>query len=304
MEMEKKLPVMLLLSASDPDGTLGIQTDISVLSSMKRRVFVSTVVTSHVVRRGNGLVSLKPVPADVLRSQLRTAVETFHPDVVKVGLMADAVSVCEITAILRRERFRKIIYSPGLEDEAGHALLSADTEEAIACHLMPVVQLLITERRPAERLLRMKRKVLPVKTMTDVQLSRCLISTFHCSCYLSVPAKSDILAMEKELFYYRPVEKQLPETPLPQIHPAYSEKPSQPLLSGESPVSSSVSSSSDRFRRFSSAVAGCWAGTEDVKKPLYEAKRLVREVTGRERYLNENHAAAPYYPLTDGGNYE
>lgn len=318
MKVRNHFPVVLLLSASDPEGSLGIQSDISVLSSMKRRVFVSTVVTSYVIRQPNGRVRLRAVPADVLRSQLHTAIETFHPDVVKIGWLADAVSVCEVAAILRKERFQKIVYSPEFEDERERSLLSDDTMKAVCCHLMPIVRLLVVSRRSSDYLLKAKEKGKQlVETMTDVQLSRYLISTFHCSCYLSVPTQSDILALERELFYYRPVgrmsgkqkvEKEK-ETAVRNVKNQMSGTPVpvRPTCSVEKQLYNKVSQGNgqgDTFRRFSSAVAGYWTSCQDMKKSLYEAKLTVHERMCRASYLNENHAAAPYYPLTDGGNYE
>lgn len=274
MKIENHLPVVLLLSASDPEGTSGIQADMSLLSSMRQHVFVSAVVTSHIVRQRNGDTLLKPVSPEVLRSQLGIAVSTFRPDIVKIGFVADPLSVCEIVAVLRRQHIRKIIYSPCWDDEQGVRLISKETIRFICCHLLPIVQLLIVKRPHAEVLVRTKRgEKFPVETLTNVQLSRCMISTFHCSCYLFVPEKHDILALEKEVFYYRPVE-----------------------IKAEKVEHSA--------RRFSSAVAGCWVNKKDVKQPIHEARVQVQNMNKRESYLNDNHASAPYYPLTEGGNYE
>lgn len=274
MKIKNHLPVVLLLSASDPEGTSGIQADISMLSSMKQRVFVSTVVTSYMFRPQNGPVRLKAVSPEVLRSQLSMAVTTFRPDIVKIGFVADPLSVCEIAAVLRKEHVRKIIYAPCWEDDKGIRLVSKETIRFVSCHLLPLVQLLIVKRPQAECLIRVKRgDDFPVETFTDVQLSRCMISTFHCSCYLFVPEQCDILAEATEVFYYSPVERSKKQRDI-------SEK------------------------RFAAAVSGCWADKQDVKLPIHEAKTQVNEMIRREGYLNENHASAPYFPLTDGGNYE
>lgn len=274
MKIENHLPVVLLLSASDPEGTLGIQADISMLSSMKRRVFVSTVVTSYILRSPNGRLRLKAVSPEVLRSQISMAVATFHPDVVKIGVVADPLTVCEIAAVLRKRHVRKIIYSPCWEDENGVRLISEETVKFVCCHLLPLVRLLIVQRPYAECLIRAQRgKDFPVETLTNVQLSRCIISTFYCSCYLFVPGQRDILALATKVFYYSPVEK-------------------------------SKEMRDNSGKRFASAVAGCWADRKDVRLPLYEARIQVQNLSDRERYLNENHSTAPYFPLTDGGNYE
>lgn len=304
MELKRHLPVVLLLSASDPDGSLGIQTDISVLSSLKR-TYVTTVVTSYVVRHPNGQVTLKPVPPDVLRSQLRAAVETFRPDVVKIGLMADAVSVCEIAAELRSARIQKVVYGPCSRDEGDAGSLSSDTLKAVCCHLMPLVQLFIVGHEEAMLFLKEKsgNGDAAVK-MTALQLSRCLVSTFHCSCYLLSSQRYDILATEQELFYYHPAEK--PETESKQVENKAGVVRKTHVLPEKD---KDVLEKYPKFMGhlvvpFVSAVAGCWAGQDDVKKPLYEAKKFVQALACRHSFVGENYASAPCYPLTDGGNYE
>lgn len=288
MRIGKHLPVVLLLSVSDPSGTMGIQAGISVLSSMEQKTFVSAIVTAHIVRR-DGSIFFKSVPPEVLRSQLREALANLRPDVVKIGFLPDPASVCEVVAALRSARVRKIIYNPRFKDENGHRLLSTDTVKAICCHLLPIVRLLIVERVDSEILLQEKRgNSLPVKQMTDVQISRCLISTFHCFCYLSVPEKYDILSVEKEVFYYRSIGELMTAV----------------SVAGKCKNLSKVEAKHAVMEEYSTAVAGYWSTSESVKIPLYNAKKYIKETIQRHSYLNENHTDAPYYPLTEGGNYE
>lgn len=290
MNTRSHLPVVLLLSASDPDGSWGIQSEIAVLSSMERRVYVSAIVTSHVVHQPDGRLLLQAVRADVLKRQLQVAIDAFHPDVVRIGIVADAASACIIASVLRQKRMRKVIYNPVFEPMESRKFLSPEVIAAICCHLMPVVRLLVVTRRHSKILLKAKRGAgFAVDAMSDVQLSRCLVSTFHCFCYLSVPVRSDIFAAGKELYYYRPVVHVTKKSVEGKESMVFQEKAGKEMY---------------MIGKFSSAVAGSWTGGNEVKIAIYEAKSMIQKIENRSSYLNENHAAAPYYPLTEGGNYE
>lgn len=302
MKTRNELPLVLVLSASDPDGRLGAQSELSALSGLGRKVLVSTIITARIVRQSRD-VSVYPVSAGVLRSQLSAALDALRPDVVKISFLPDTSSVCEVVAMLRRYGMQKVIYSPSFTDGRDNFLLTTETLQAITCHLLPVVRLLITRREDGVRLLSECPGVPSnVKKLDDVNFVRCLISTFHCACYLVRPLKNNILAVRREIFFYRSFYgNSVPEETVdPSVsgkrRPAPEETPSTP----ESPAATP----GHILQSFAVTTAAAWAFTDDVKKPLFDARICVESCLQRQRYLNSDYREAPYYPLTDGGNYE
>lgn len=302
MKTKNELPVVLVLSASDPDGEQGIQADLSTLSCLGRRVFVSTIITGRLIRQA-GAVVVHPVSSDILRSQLAEALDALQPDVVKIGFLPNAVCVCEAVALLRRFSVRKIVYSPSFTEYGDRLSLSVETLRAIVCHLLPVVRLLIVRRTDSLRLLRACPGALSsVNVLDDVNLVRCLISTFHCACYLVRTLENNILALRNELFYYRSFREDYVSGESVFSSTSKEYEPVQRKNSSTFPIPAAVSC--DLLQSFAVAAAGAWAFTDDVKKTLYDARICVESWQTRHRYLNSDFREAPYYPLTDGGNYE
>lgn len=297
MGTRNELSVVLVLTASDPDGEQGVQSELKAVSGYGHKVYVSTIITARIFRSPGG-IRVAPVSPEVVRSQLSAAMEAIKPDVVKVGFLPGAACVCEAVAVLRRYGAAKVIYSPLLCEAAGRSLYSADTLRAIACHLLPVVRLLVVRREDSVRLLEVHSAGIPYKKLDDVNLARCLISTFHCACYLLRPAKNNILALREELFYYRPLR----ENPAPQQE---KNLPRQTAITPAPETGKSRQSFQPAIHQsFTTAVACAWTACDDIKRPLHEARVFMDEIIGRTLYLNEDFKSAPHYPLTEGGNYE
>lgn len=318
MAIRNELPVVLILSASDPEGGQGVQSEISALSCLGRRVFVSTIITARIERQA-GRTVVHAVSSGILRSQLAAALDALKPDVVKIGFLPDASCVCEVAATLRRYRVEKVVYSPSFTVGTDEALCHAGTLKAVVCHLLPNIRLMIVGKADSLRLLRECPGMAVAETLDDVNLARCLISTFHCACYLIRPSNNNILALKNELFYYRPFRGQTaPDAS--EFSPAQKKRGSAMEKSSPAQKTATVRSASSSVsgehaaapvynpaalvQSFAASVSGAWAFEDDVKKPLYEARVSVDAALERQSYLNADFRSAPYYPLTDGGNYE
>ena len=148
--------VILSVSASDPDGLLGVQSDMS-LNSPHEGV-MSVVVTSKVRRMKNGEVCLGAVSSVELRSQLAQAMEVFKPVAVKIGVLLNVQTVCEVVRVLRDKGVRHIIYQPLFKDEKGRWLVDKEVVQCVCDSLLPKVTLLVSEREGALCLWRQMRQ--------------------------------------------------------------------------------------------------------------------------------------------------
>jgi hydroxymethylpyrimidine/phosphomethylpyrimidine kinase len=85
---------VLAVGGSDSGGGAGIQADLKVLHSLG--VHASTAVTAVTAQSTLAVHEVWPVPADVLRAQLRAVLDDIGADVVKTGMLPTAESVAVV----------------------------------------------------------------------------------------------------------------------------------------------------------------------------------------------------------------
>ncbi len=144
--------VILTVSASDPEGLLGVQADMALRSSGEG--VVSAVVTSQVRRTDKGEICLSAVSALELRSQLAQAMDVWKPVTVKIGVLPNVETVCEVVKALRGSGIHHIIYQPLFTDEKGLWLVDKAVVRCVCDQLLPLVTLLVPRREEALRLWR------------------------------------------------------------------------------------------------------------------------------------------------------
>ena len=145
----KTLYPILSITGSDGCGITGVQADVRTISALGG--YPLTVVTSVVIQTPEGIHTSYALPTEIVRSQVATAVATYHPRVVKIGM----VEGYDTVKMLRNEIIgcRKRIVVPSILSSRGERISSDDTVSAIKTFLVPEATLCILRCSEAEVLL-------------------------------------------------------------------------------------------------------------------------------------------------------
>jgi hydroxymethylpyrimidine kinase/phosphomethylpyrimidine kinase/thiamine-phosphate diphosphorylase len=96
--MKTKKPIIWSVSGSDCSGGAGIAADIKTGHSLG--VEVCTLITANTVQSSTELISINPVPIEILQQQVNVLIMDKPPSVIKIGLLATVEQVIWLTSTL------------------------------------------------------------------------------------------------------------------------------------------------------------------------------------------------------------
>lgn len=126
-----EIPVVLIISATDPTGGAGMATDIRVCQ--RNGVFPTCCVTAITVQNQNGLTRMQPTDPLLIRDQLEAIYDAVRPDAVKIGLLTSSYAVMTVADVMLRHRQRNIVLDPVLAPTRGGKFM--DEPEAVMSDL-------------------------------------------------------------------------------------------------------------------------------------------------------------------------
>lgn len=135
------IPVVLVISATDPTGGAGMATDIRVCQ--RDGVYPLCCVTAVTVQNQHGVTAVAPSDPDLVRRQLEAAFEAVVPDAVKIGLLPDAGIVKAVAEVLRKFNQKNVVLDPVLAPTCGGNFLTdrTATMRAMSEHLFGLTEL-------------------------------------------------------------------------------------------------------------------------------------------------------------------
>lgn len=141
------IPVVLIISATDPTGGAGMATDIRVCQ--RNGVYPTCCVTAITVQNQNGLTRIQSTDPQLIRQQLEAIYDAASPDAVKIGLLTSSYAVMTVADVLLKHRQRNIVMDPVLAPTRGGSFM--DEPDAvmsdIATFLFPQAEL-VTPNAP------------------------------------------------------------------------------------------------------------------------------------------------------------
>lgn len=137
----EKIPVVLVISATDPTGGAGMATDIRVCQQAE--AYPMCCVTAITVQNQHGVTAVQTVEPDLIRRQLQAAFDAARPDAVKIGLLTSPETVVAVADVLRVNNQRHIVLDPVLAPTCGGRFQTDRRAimEAMARHLFPLTEL-------------------------------------------------------------------------------------------------------------------------------------------------------------------
>ncbi len=133
---------VLVIAGSDSSGGAGLARDAQALADFGTDALVA--VTAVTAQTNHRLAALHPLPPDIIRAQIETAVETRMPDAVKIGMLANRGTVEVVASALQDFIGSRapIVLDPVLVSSSGGMLLDEAGQSALKQRLVPLVALL------------------------------------------------------------------------------------------------------------------------------------------------------------------
>ena len=136
-ESINKKPIIWTISGSDCSGGAGIAADIKTGHALG--VEVCTLITANTVQSSSKLVSVNPVPVDILQQQIGILITDKPPLVIKIGLLATGEQVAWLTTALvqLKQLLPQLIV---VYDPVGQASAGGSFNELSLADLTPLLQ--------------------------------------------------------------------------------------------------------------------------------------------------------------------
>ena len=114
---------VLSIAGSDSGGGAGIQADLKTFEA--HRVFGTTVITALTAQNTVGVQGAFPIPAEMVRAQLRSILDDFPIVAAKTGMLYN-IEIIEAVADAVIEGNFKLVVDPVIVSTSGDALLQPD----------------------------------------------------------------------------------------------------------------------------------------------------------------------------------
>lgn len=118
------------------------------------KTYALTAISSVTVQGFGGIRRIHDMPAYMILQQTRSIMKEYHPKVIKIGLLRDALTI----KMIRREVVgaRKIVLVPGVLSSRGELLMPKSAVRAMCRYLVPISSLLMLRCNEAEMILGMR----------------------------------------------------------------------------------------------------------------------------------------------------
>jgi hydroxymethylpyrimidine/phosphomethylpyrimidine kinase len=136
----KGRPAVLVIAGSDSSGGAGLARDLRVLADFG--VEAVCAISAVTAQTHGHLVSVHHVPPEVVRTQIRAALESAAVGAIKIGMLGTATTVAAVADCLPRAGALPVVLDPVLLSSSGGVLLDEDGRAEMRSRLFPLAALL------------------------------------------------------------------------------------------------------------------------------------------------------------------
>ena len=129
-------PAILVIAGSDSSGGAGIARDLKVLADVGCDALCA--ITAVTAQTPGHVISVHHVPPEVVRTQIRAALESTAVDAIKIGMLGTAATVSAVADSLPRGGALPIVLDPVLVSSSGGMLLDEDGRALLRARLLPL----------------------------------------------------------------------------------------------------------------------------------------------------------------------
>ncbi|MEC5380295.1 hydroxymethylpyrimidine/phosphomethylpyrimidine kinase [Aurantimonas sp. C2-6-R+9] len=133
-------PVVLAIAGSDSSGGAGIAADIRAAHDLGATLrFALSAVTAQSDRQ---VTAIHPVPLDILREQIRLALEDGAVGAIKIGMLGSAATVEAVASALTEYTDLPVVIDPVVSSSSGRRLLDDAAMAVFIERILPLATLL------------------------------------------------------------------------------------------------------------------------------------------------------------------
>ncbi|SDX92326.1 bifunctional hydroxymethylpyrimidine kinase/phosphomethylpyrimidine kinase [Eubacterium barkeri] len=142
------MKTVLTIAGSDSSGGAGIQADIKTIAA--HGLYATSAITALTAQNTLGVTAIQETTPDFLAAQLDAVFTDIPPDVVKIGMVANAALIAVIAEKLVQYRPAAIVADPVMVSTSGSALLVPEARETLIHTLLPLATLITPNIPEAE----------------------------------------------------------------------------------------------------------------------------------------------------------
>ena len=131
---------VLVIAGSDSSGGAGIVRDLQVLADLGVQGLCA--ITAVTAQTHGHLVSVHHVPPEVVRTQIRAALDSRAVGAIKIGMLGTAATVSAVADSLSRETSIPVVLDPVLLSSSGGVLLDDEGRAEMRARLFPLTTVL------------------------------------------------------------------------------------------------------------------------------------------------------------------
>jgi hydroxymethylpyrimidine/phosphomethylpyrimidine kinase len=148
------VPKALTIAGSDSGGGAGIQADLKTFAALG--VYGCSVITAITAQNTREVTGIEAVSAEMVRKQLEAVLSDIRPDVVKIGMLANASIIDVVAATLQQFPQSRLVLDPVMIAKSGAVLLARDSIKTLSQRLIPLSNVITPNIPEAEVLTGMK----------------------------------------------------------------------------------------------------------------------------------------------------
>lgn len=133
-------PAVLVIAGSDSSGGAGIARDLKVLADLGARALCA--ISAVTAQTHGHVVSVHHVPPEVVRTQIRAALDSAPVGAIKIGMLGTAATVSAVADSLSRGGTIPIVLDPVLLSSSGGVLLDEEGRAEMRARLFPLATVL------------------------------------------------------------------------------------------------------------------------------------------------------------------
>jgi hydroxymethylpyrimidine/phosphomethylpyrimidine kinase len=128
---------VLVIAGSDSSGGAGIQADIKTATALG--AYAMTAITAVTAQDTTGVHAIHPVPADIVRRQIRTCLDDIGADAIKTGMLGSAETVETVADTLSRHAVGiPLVVDPVMQSSSGTIFLDDEAVAILKSRLIPL----------------------------------------------------------------------------------------------------------------------------------------------------------------------
>ena len=138
---------ILSIGGSDPSSGAGIQSDIKTFENHGAYGF--TVITSITSQNTKNISEILPIPIKTVKSQLKSILDDFQIDAIKIGMVYDSKTIKVIHTIVKKVKC-PVVVDPIIKSTTGTILLKKSAMNDFKKMIIPLATIITPNKKEAK----------------------------------------------------------------------------------------------------------------------------------------------------------